>query len=1213
MNDNINYTSISDIQEYWKNNIAPSYFDFVNDNLYRSGTFGYISEVMSNVTENTYNAIVNARREFYTLTAKFKKTLYKKAAMYNIDLPMTTPSTCKSFMIIPQKEIIEKSTFINGIYTCVLDNTMKIMVNDKPFMLDYPIIILTKKVGDNYTHTTHYDTHITNSLSNISNKYLMNLIINSNGVNYLSINTLLRQVELNTMSAIITKDTNIDIVTMDFMFDGNLANFEVYYTENNTSSKVYVPKLLENALPIDSVFVYYTLINDNCIRLTFPKSIYFTPKLNANIDVEIYTSLGNSGNFKSYDGDLVVSLSSEKYPYNNNMTITGKINGSAIGGRDKITDEEFKEIILNKEITNNTITSANDMQIYFDSIGEASKNKLLFRKKRDDALFRIYSTYLLLKDDNNNVVPTNTLNLNSFITDYIVDPNDSNRVYLNPGTLFEYMPNIEEINYNIEKIDDITITDNLDIYDDNSRFVFTTPFLTSINLNPNIVTHFLNSVNETIAVEYAYINDNAFVQFISNKLSINRNAIIGENYYKISVSLMPTSDIDMSLVATKNDPTLEDNIKRAPKDGKLISCVFDTNKVIATVLYTDETQESFDVSNYVTVDDDVFTYNTGYNLNISVGDTFVTGDILATKKDTDLGKIRILGDIENVLTNNLLYLPFILEDINIDSKICTFSAYLSTSDKITNSFNVPIYGVYSSNGMLYEDSQCPINNLVFNISTFYKNTDINYSHIYSDYNFYKNYTMTNTYSITDPISIITQIDYIRSDITYIEGSEAVVAEYATETLTIDGVVIDGETISIGDDTYELAADTALTVAEGNISVNINAYTVKATNTLKVDTNPTVGDSMTISGKTYNFVTDGTASIDGDIDVETLLVDTQLNIVNAILGNDSINTPNAYVTCDTFTADILTITSLIGGTAGNSIGTTSLFNSPTNLFSSETLLTGDDCSASNAVTALISEINLSDTQGVGASIGDGTTVVLTADTAGVAGNLITIEETLTNGSFTNDATNLSGGSDEIPEGPYGINIKEFPMVKANWCKNYDNITYLINTIKENYNNLISLYYSLENNFGIDLKFINTYGKSKFFKVGIRDDIYKLDNINCSFKFGANISSLSSTELFIEKFKSYVKEYIESFNTLNTDGQSIYIMNLVSSLKNDFPEINYLEYYGMNNYGYEVQKIEAISTNELSDIEKQTFIPEFINIYTLVENGVDTPQIIVEILN
>jgi hypothetical protein len=260
-------------------------------------------------------------------------------------------------------------------------------------------------------------------------------------------------------------------------------------------------------------------------------------------------------------------------------------------------------------------------------------------------------------------------------------------------------------------------------------------------------------------------------------------------------------------------------------------------------------------------------------------------------------------------------------------------------------------------------------------------------------------------------NIVAELITKANEATGITVGTPVNAVNATKTLTISGVVVDGEKVTIGSDVYEFAADAAQTVsAEGNIPVDIEANTTKSSGTLTLATQPTSGDTMTIGGKVYTFVPVGTDTADGEISVGTDLATAKANVIASINGVDGISEPNEFVSISEFTVNDATITALAGGVAGDAIATTETFAAPGNIFGAGTLSGGADCSATNAVTALVAAITASDTEGVGAEDGAGDTVVLTADVAGVSGNSITISETMTNGAFAGGATTLSGGVD-----------------------------------------------------------------------------------------------------------------------------------------------------------------------------------------------------------
>ena len=119
--------------------------------------------------------------------------------------------------------------------------------------------------------------------------------------------------------------------------------------------------------------------------------------------------------------------------------------------------------------------------------------------------------------------------------------------------------------------------------------------------------------------------------------------------------------------------------------------------------------------------------------------------------------------------------------------------------------------------------------------------------------------------------------------------------------------------------------------------------IAATGILTIDNRITVGDSMIIGTKTYNFVTNGTAANDGDIDEGTDLPSLRTNIVDAINGTDLYNNPNSDVTISNFTysGTNALLTAIIADSAGNLLATTGNFYSTNNHFNYGNLTNGVD--------------------------------------------------------------------------------------------------------------------------------------------------------------------------------------------------------------------------------------------------------------------------------
>jgi len=232
-----------------------------------------------------------------------------------------------------------------------------------------------------------------------------------------------------------------------------------------------------------------------------------------------------------------------------------------------------------------------------------------------------------------------------------------------------------------------------------------------------------------------------------------------------------------------------------------------------------------------------------------------------------------------------------------------------------------------------------------------------------------------------------------------------VAPYAT--LAFSGVVVHGETVTVGDDTYQFAADTALTVDAGNLVVDITAVTVKAHQTLTVAVNPTKDvDTMVIgvAGDTTTYTFRDTAGMaeDTDIEIGTDAAATQANIVAKLNERDDI-------TCSAFETNVATLTAVIGGTAGNSITCTETFTSGSNLFGAGTLASGSDCSSANAKAKLLLVTHLDPyyTKAAGSS---GDSVKFTGTIKGTLLERIECTETCAHGAF--DAVHLDNGVDSV---------------------------------------------------------------------------------------------------------------------------------------------------------------------------------------------------------
>lgn len=200
----------------------------------------------------------------------------------------------------------------------------------------------------------------------------------------------------------------------------------------------------------------------------------------------------------------------------------------------------------------------------------------------------------------------------------------------------------------------------------------------------------------------------------------------------------------------------------------------------------------------------------------------------------------------------------------------------------------------------------------------------------------------------------------------------------------------------------------------------------------------------------------------------------------------------------------------------------------------------------------------------------------------------------------------------PNMPFGGNfmyfIRNCPMVSASWIKQHKNEQYFIERIYEHYADIDHIHSRLQNAFAIDMKFYNTYGKSKFYKIGNRSDLQILDSVNVVPRFGAGIIFPASAEVFRENFANFVREYVEASDDVLGNGRDIYLLNLISLAKSNFEEVGFLEYYGINDYDYSAQRIVIMSDDEiLQTVSPDAFVPEFLNIVRETVNGQTVPKV------
>ena len=189
-----------------------------------------------------------------------------------------------------------------------------------------------------------------------------------------------------------------------------------------------------------------------------------------------------------------------------------------------------------------------------------------------------------------------------------------------------------------------------------------------------------------------------------------------------------------------------------------------------------------------------------------------------------------------------------------------------------------------------------------------------------------------------------------------------------------------------------------------------------------------------------------------------------------------------------------------------------------------------------------------------------------------------------------------------DGALGYYIYKMPVVRYTWLNSESRLRYLFSTIDLRRRYIQNVLFLLEDSFGIDYKFFNTYGPSLMYNIQNEENI---DRINLSLKFEIKFQ-MESDKVILSQITSSIKEYIEDINNIS----DLHMPNLITYITNIYREhIVYIKFIALNNYDSLYQSI--YKNPEMTDdyfVETQT-VPEFINVNTLNNDLPDIEFIIV----
>jgi hypothetical protein len=163
-------------------------------------------------------------------------------------------------------------------------------------------------------------------------------------------------------------------------------------------------------------------------------------------------------------------------------------------------------------------------------------NNIQVVKKRSDVMERRYSLYMIPRDTDSTIIPSSTLNIRLTEDDFDVNYPQTYRKVVKAHAKFSLFDGGTDTlvrNHDPQPGDE----------EDTNRLLFGTPYLMVVNTQPMYVSFYHNSLDQQYTMNARYINSDITTQFVVNFITVRRNAIIGEDSYRIEFNVIPNGDI----------------------------------------------------------------------------------------------------------------------------------------------------------------------------------------------------------------------------------------------------------------------------------------------------------------------------------------------------------------------------------------------------------------------------------------------------------------------------------------------------------------------------------------------------------------------------------------------------------------------------------------------------------------------------------------------
>ena len=531
--------------------LKQKYTDIPEETL-TMGLYGYFTEVHSIILENSTTMASNYMNEAVPTRAKYERNVIGHALSLGINKIMAKPAWIKAVITIPETSLIQNMTNDRFYLDCSMPIRFGSDGNEQfEFYLDYDIIIrrVITPTGE-YVYTATYDMDNEeaklNDISDIEYPYLPSVgLINYGERNFIAFEVVLREVTHNELYYKIISTNPLETKTFTFEWENQLAYFYVEVNESDGmggTTQHFLRCLYDGLYGNDGEeYCNYLYVDENNIRIKFNRYSY-QPIRDADITVHVFTTHGSKGNFQ-YVERINMEMESTRFNYRNMYCLVAPSSESQ-DGVDKMSVDYIRQAIPKQMLLRGSVTTYTDLNNYFNQLSTGFI-RLYFLERIHNQEERLYFLYLLMKDDSNCIIPTNTMDV-TVTKDMFWNVNTYNKS-VKTGATYWY-DGAECMGYS-------DMTEDEDIaYCDKHGFLYMCPFMAVVNKNPLFVSYYMMVLDYKRSLYYTYFNLDAPLQFVAEEpISVERHYFTDPDTFKVKVLLSQSIIAEYGLVTFDED------------------------------------------------------------------------------------------------------------------------------------------------------------------------------------------------------------------------------------------------------------------------------------------------------------------------------------------------------------------------------------------------------------------------------------------------------------------------------------------------------------------------------------------------------------------------------------------------------------------------------------------------------------------------------------